>query len=158
MYGSFDYWVKENIFERRLGIRGNSCCFINWHCVDLRAVSSLIRSGLFSSVPDWWRVYKCPRFVFMPPPIVLAYYSNLVTICRAQELDFRVAVIELIVFALVSSFHSTIVRGPVGFSSYYTGVQDIAVAVVFYPSPENVFKFVQSLELLCAFQSALSNL
>lgn len=77
VYSHFDYWVKENIFERRLRTRGDSFCFINWHCVDFYAVRPVISLGLFVHIPDWWRAYKCSRFLFVPIPIFLAYYSNL---------------------------------------------------------------------------------
>lgn len=80
LYGHFNYPVEETIFERRLSTRGNNCCFNNCHSVDVYAISSLIRSGLFVPVPDWWRAYEFSRFLFVRTPIALAYYSNLVII------------------------------------------------------------------------------
>lgn len=35
MCGNFDYCVKETVFEHRLRIGGDGCCFINWNCVDV---------------------------------------------------------------------------------------------------------------------------
>lgn len=34
LYSNFDFGVPGTIFERRFSARGNSCCFINWNCVD----------------------------------------------------------------------------------------------------------------------------
>lgn len=59
VYNHFDYLVKEAIFERRVRTHWDSCCFINWNCVDIYAVPPLIHLGLFASVADWCRGYEC---------------------------------------------------------------------------------------------------
>lgn len=81
-----------SIFERRLRSRGDSGCFISFHCVDVNAVPPLFRSGLFVPVSDWWRSYGCSWLFFAPTVIFMAYNSNAVIRWRAQKLTFGIAI------------------------------------------------------------------
>lgn len=80
--------------------------------------------------------------VFVPKPMVLVYYSNLVKRRRAPELIFRIAVSEFCVFALVSLLFAVLFGGPASFSSDFTSVEDATSLRLLLPLPEGVQNFV----------------
>lgn len=86
----------------------------------------MICSELFAPVPDYGPVYEWSRILFVPTHIVLAYYSNPITSCPAPGLIFPIAISEFFVCALVSFLLLGHVGGSAGFSSNFTGVEDIA--------------------------------
>lgn len=80
----------------------------------------------------------------MPTHIDLAYYSNFVIRRRAPELIYRIEISEFCVFGLVSFILSALVVGPVGFSSDFVSVEDIAARGVVLPLSDGVHNFVRS--------------
>lgn len=44
VYNHLDIRTKESMLEGRLSSRGDSCCFVDWHCVELCVVSLLVHS------------------------------------------------------------------------------------------------------------------
>lgn len=100
IYNHFDYWVKETIFERQLWARGNSSCFINWHCVEAYTVRPLVGPGLFDPFPDWWCSYELSEVLFVPTPMVMAYYSNVVVSLLVLQLSYLIFICEFCVLLL----------------------------------------------------------
>lgn len=114
--------MNEAVFKRRLSSREDSRCCIDRHCNDVCAVCSLIRSGLFLPVPEWWCTYECLRLLFVARFIVLAYYTNLVISFRASELIFLIALFDFCVCTLVSLRFTAHTDSPAGSSRHPTGV------------------------------------
>lgn len=81
----------------------------------------------------------------MPIPIVLPYYSNLVTRLLSLELIFRTAIYKFCVCALNSLLLSALVSAPVEFSGDFTGAEDTAARRVLIPLLEGVQSVVESL-------------
>lgn len=65
--------------------------------------------------------------LFVLTPIVMAYNLSLVVGQTAPELVFHFELFDLSVCALLSFLHSALVSGLAGFSSVFTGVEEIAV-------------------------------
>lgn len=118
--------MQEIVSKRQLRACGDRCCFIDLHCVNFYAVLLLTHLELYISVPDWRRTYQSLRLLFVPTPVVLAYYLNLNKSHRASELIFCIAVSEFCVYAILFSLLGVPVWGTVRFSSALTCVDDIA--------------------------------
>lgn len=68
LYSHTDSWVRETILERRLKARGDGCCFINWHYIDVYRCPVLAPSRLFlfqsqicGSLMRFQGYYSCRR-------------------------------------------------------------------------------------------------
>lgn len=67
--------------------------------------------------------------------------------CRqAPEMIVRIAISELCICALIYFLHSVLVCGPVVFSSYFTGFEDIAACGVLLPLPEGTHSLLRPVE------------
>lgn len=76
---------------------------------------------------------------------------------RAPELIFRIEISEFCDCTFVSFILSTLVGGPVVFSSDFAGVEGIAARGVFRLSPDSVHNFVRSVGLFRIISDCTAN-
>lgn len=127
---------------------GETFCLLNYHYVHVYAVSPLKRPGLFDPVTSWWSDYECWRLFFMPTPIILPYYLNLVLTHRDSELIMCTAVSELFVCTLVFLFLSALVVCRLLSAVAFLGMKILLFAMSSYYIPEVLITLYNLLDSL----------
>lgn len=147
LYSNLDYCLKETIFERRLISRDDSCGFINWNCPDVYAIYPLVSSGLSVLVPHLWLSYECSRILFLPMPIIMAYYSIFGDKSAGTGADFCIAISQICFCAPVLFLFSALAGGTLGYSSRFVSVEDVSARGVLLALSDSFCRFGPSVGL-----------
>lgn len=97
------------MFKRQRRPRSGSCCFTNWHFANVYSVPLLAGWGFFVSVPARCRFCERSVLVFVPTPIVMAYYLNPVRSRQVPQLHFLSQYPNFVVFLLFMFFQRLLV-------------------------------------------------
>lgn len=112
--------------------------------MDVFAIPSLLRPGLFLPVSDRLHSYQCLQILFVPRSVVKAYYSSPVISQWASELSFRIEISDFCHNAFVSFILSALVSGPVGFSNEIASVESTHSKGVPLSLPDGVHNCLRS--------------
>lgn len=70
------YWVKDFHFD--VLVRDHQGLFTGWQDIEIFNMRVSDRAQYYSRVPSWWAQYEVHILLFVPTPLILAYYSRLV--------------------------------------------------------------------------------